>query len=45
MDLKVLKESEYVLLTKEELNSNVTAFDGFVFKVGKRNFIKIVVDK
>lgn len=43
--LKVLKESEYVLLTKEELNSNVTAFDGFVFKVGKRNFIKIVVDK
>lgn len=43
--LKVLKESEYVLLTKEELNSNVTAFDGFIFKVGKRNFIKIVVDK
>ncbi len=43
--LKVLKENEYVLLTKEELNSNVTAFDGFVFKVGKRNFIKIVIDK
>lgn len=43
--LKVLKGNEYVLLTKEELNSNVTAFDSFVFKVGKRNFIKIVVDK
>lgn len=43
--LKVLKENEYILLTKEELNSNVIPFDGFVFKVGKRNFIKIVVDK
>ena len=43
--LKVLKASEYVLLTKEELNSNVTAFDGCIFKVGKRNFIKIVIDK
>ena len=43
--LRVLKENEYVPLSKEELYSNVTTFDGFVFKVGKRNFIKIVIDK
>lgn len=43
--LKVLRGNEYVLLTKEELYSKVTAFNGFVFKVGKRNFIKIVLDK
>lgn len=41
--LKVLKGNEYVLLTKEELNSDATLFDGSVFKVGKRNFVKITI--
>lgn len=41
--LKVLEDNEYVLLKKELLLSKVDDFNGSVFKVGKRNFIKIVV--
>lgn len=41
--LKVLRDNQYVLLKKEELLSRVDDFSGSVFKVGKRNFIKIVV--
>lgn len=41
--LKILRDNEYVLLKKEELLSEVENFDGCVFKVGKRNFVKIIV--
>lgn len=41
--LKILRDNEYVLVKKEELLSEVENFDGCVFKVGKRNFIKIIV--
>lgn len=40
---KILRDNEYVLLKKEELLSEVEKFDGCVFKVGKRNFVKIIV--
>lgn len=41
--LKVLKNNEYVCITKEELYSNVTMFEDCIFKVGKRRYVKITV--
>lgn len=41
--LKILRDNKYVLLKKEELFSKVDNFNGSVFKIGKKNFIRIVL--
>ena len=41
--LKILRDDKYVLLEKDQLLLEVEKFDGCVFKVGKRNFIKMIV--
>lgn len=41
--LKVLKGTKYVIVDKETLYQQSTDFDGFIFKVGKRFFIKISI--
>ncbi len=43
--LKVLRGSKYVLVEKDMLAQQAKDFEGCVFKVGKRNFIKIVLAK
>ena len=41
--LKILEGEEYCLIDKETLYVDAVKFNGKVFKVGKRNFVKIVV--
>ena len=41
--LKILKNDAYVLLKKDELSKAASSFNNNIFKVGKRNFIKVIV--
>lgn len=43
--LKVLQGSKYALVEKDMLSQQAENFDGDVFKVGKRKFIKVVLAK